>query len=250
MLIRRRSRSAFTDYDPARLEGRDDGCDVSGPAQAGVVTGRAGHAFKVVEAWLRASKQSFDENLVGVDLDDHHLTQHVGGWGCALILEIDEGAVVGETSHGVGALELWPAVTTAGDDQGGARLFGGAEMIAWRGFAIGAVVIVILAAALGLYWKGRFAGAAAERPKTVAAEARAKAAGLEVAGQRASAARVDVVVRQQSMSREVGRNLAIEAAKSEDANVPLDNSRVLRLGDADRELCGLAPELSGCDAFH
>lgn len=123
-------------------------------------------------------------------------------------------------------------------------------MMAWRGFALGAVVVVIFATALGLYWKGRLEGAAAERPKTAAAEARAKVASLEATGERASAARVDVVVRQQSMSREVERKLAIEAVKSEDANVPLDNRRMLRLGDADRELCRIAPELSGCDALY
>ena len=123
-------------------------------------------------------------------------------------------------------------------------------MIAWRGFALGAVIVVIFATGLGIYWKGRLEGAAAERPKTAVAEARAKVAGLEAVGERASAARVDIVVRQQSMSREVGRKLAIEAVKSEDANVPLDNSRVLRLGDADRELCRIAPELGGCDAFY
>ena len=120
-------------------------------------------------------------------------------------------------------------------------------MIGWRSFAFGATVVVIFAMAMGLYWKGRLEGAAAERPKTQAAEARAQSAALEVLGERASAARVDVVVRQQSASRDVERNLAIEAVKSEDANVPLDFSRVRRLGDADRELCRIAPEISGCD---
>ena len=147
----------------------------------------------------------------------------------------------------MGPPELRAAVATTGADEGRSRLCGGPKMIAWRGFALGAVVVVIFAVALGLYGKGRVEGAAAERPKTVAAEARAKVASLEATGERASAARVDVVVRQQSMSREVGRKLAIEAAKSEDANVPLDSGRVLRLGDADRELCRIAPEIGGCD---
>ncbi len=114
----------------------------------------------------------------------------------------------------------------------------------------GAAVSVILVVVLGFYWRGRLEGAATERLKTVEAETRAKVAGLEALGERASAARVDVVVRQQSASRDVARNLAVEAAKSEDANVPLAPDRVLRLRDADGELCRIAPDLIGCGAAH
>lgn len=123
-------------------------------------------------------------------------------------------------------------------------------MIAWRittlVILVGGAVIV----ALGLYWSGRLEGAAGERRVTAAAEARATAAGLETSGERASAARVDVVVRQQSASSAVARGVAIEALKSEDANVPLPPDRVLRLRDADGELCRLAPDLDGCGAAH
>ncbi len=119
-------------------------------------------------------------------------------------------------------------------------------MIGPRFSAFVAIVAAVLAVMAGLYWKGRLEGAAVERPKTAAAEARAKAASLEASGERASAARVDVVVRQQSAGWDVARDLATKAAKSEDANVPLAPDRVLRLHDADRKLCQLAPELVGC----
>lgn len=119
-------------------------------------------------------------------------------------------------------------------------------MIGWRVATLGAIIGVTLAIMVGLYWKGRLEGVAAERPKTAAAEARAKVAGLEALGERASAARVDVVVRQQSAGLDVARDLAIEASKSEDAHVPLAPDRVLRLRHADGELCRLAPELVGC----
>lgn len=123
-------------------------------------------------------------------------------------------------------------------------------MIGPRFSAVAVIIALTLAVMAALYWKGRLEGAAAERPKIAAAEARAQAAGLEVSGERASAARVDVVVRQQSAGRDVARDLATKAAKSEDANVPLAPDRVLRLRDADGQLCQLAPELVGCSATH
>lgn len=123
-------------------------------------------------------------------------------------------------------------------------------MIGPRFGVVAAMIALTLAVMAGLYWKGRLEGVAAERPKIAAAKAQAQAAGLEAAGERASAARVDVVVRQQSAGWDVARDLAIKAAKSEDANVPLDPDRVLRLRDADGKLCQLAPELVGCSAPH
>lgn len=123
-------------------------------------------------------------------------------------------------------------------------------MIAGRLALLGAAAVATIMLMLGLYWKGRIEGAAAERPKTEAAVARAEVARLEVDGARASAARVDVVVRQQSASLEVVRDLAIEATKSEDANVPLAADRVLRLRRADGELCELVPSLDGCGPSH
>ena len=121
-------------------------------------------------------------------------------------------------------------------------------MIGPRLSAFAVIVATTLAIMAGLYWKGRLEGSAVARPKIAAAEARAKAASLEVSGERASAARVDVVVRQQSAGWDVARDLAIKAAKSEDANVSLAPDRVLRLRDADGQLCRLAPELVGCSA--
>ena len=120
-------------------------------------------------------------------------------------------------------------------------------MIGGRFTTFGVIAGVVLAIMFGLYWKGRLEGAAGQRPKVVAAEARAKAAALETSGERASAVRVDAAVRQQSASLKVTHDLALEALKSEDAHVPLEHDRVLRLRDADDELCRLAPELAGCE---
>lgn len=112
---------------------------------------------------------------------------------------------------------------------------------------LGAVALV-LAVAIGLYWKGRHDDAVRERPKTEAALATAAVAKLETEGAQASAQRVDVVVHQRDAANAVVAQLLPQALKSEDANAPLDPSRAARLRDADLQLCLTDPELAGCAA--
>jgi hypothetical protein len=109
-----------------------------------------------------------------------------------------------------------------------------------------AAILAVLVAAAGLYWKGRHEGAARERPKTEAALAHAAVADLETQGARASAQRVDVVIRQRDAAAGAVAQLTTKALTSEDANVPLDPARAARLRDADHQLCLTAPELAGC----
>ena len=109
-------------------------------------------------------------------------------------------------------------------------------------------VASILAAGLGLYWKGREAGVAAERPKVAAALDRADVANLEAEGAKASAARVEVVVRQREAAAQTVAQLAPAILNSEAAHVPLDPERSARLHNHDRGLCELAGDLVGCAA--
>jgi len=105
---------------------------------------------------------------------------------------------------------------------------------------------VLLAGATGLYWKGRLEGAARERPKVEAALAQAAVASLEVRGERESAQRVEVAVRQREAAARSVTRIAHEALTSEDAHAPLDPARADRLRAHDRELCLAAPDLTGC----
>mgnify|MGYP007051628562 FL=1 len=105
---------------------------------------------------------------------------------------------------------------------------------------------LLLAAALGLYWKGRIEGAAGERPKVDAAMAQAAIAGLEAQGERESAQRSEVVLRLREAAAETAIRLNRDAMTSEDAHAPLPADRTLRLHAHDDELCRLAPELAGC----
>jgi hypothetical protein len=114
-----------------------------------------------------------------------------------------------------------------------------------RMMIIGAVA-VLLAAALLLYWTGRRDGAARERPKTEAALAVAERARLETEGARASAQRVDVVVRQKELATRIAADFTPKALTSEEAHAPLDPDRARRLRAADSELCFASPELGGC----
>jgi hypothetical protein len=109
-----------------------------------------------------------------------------------------------------------------------------------------AAVGVLIASALGLYWKGRIEGAAGEKSKTEVAQAQAAVAKLEVEGARASAARVDVVVRRTDAADRLVGEFTPKALQSKDAHAPLDPDRLARLRDADDELCRLAPGLEGC----
>jgi hypothetical protein len=109
-------------------------------------------------------------------------------------------------------------------------------------------VAIVLAAAGGLYWKGRHDDAVREKPKTEAALAKAAVAGLETQGAQASAQRVDVVVHQRDAANAVVAQLLPKALKSEDANAPLDPDRAARLRDADVQLCVTDPAIAGCPA--
>jgi hypothetical protein len=111
-----------------------------------------------------------------------------------------------------------------------------------------ATVAAALSLVAGLYWKGRHDGAARERPKTEAALAKAAVADLQTQGAQATAQRVEVVVRQRETANGVVAQLMPQALKSEDANAPLDASRVTRLRTADRGLCDADPALDGCAA--
>lgn len=105
----------------------------------------------------------------------------------------------------------------------------------------------IITAAAGLYWKGRAAGVAAERPKVVEAQGQAATSRLEAEGARQTTARVDLVVRQGEAANQSLAKLSADLQKSENANEPLDAQRGARLRDHDRELCQLAGDLSGCE---
>lgn len=117
-----------------------------------------------------------------------------------------------------------------------------------RLIAAAAAVGVLLALAAGLYWKGRRDGVAQERPKTEAAAADAAAARLEARGERESAQRVEVVVRQREAAARSLAELSEKALKSEDADAPLSPDRADRLRAHDRELCLAAP--ASCAADH
>lgn len=109
---------------------------------------------------------------------------------------------------------------------------------------------VALAAVLlltGLYWEGRTKGRATERQKTEAAIERAVAAEAEADLARRSAARIELVVRQQAATTDLAHSFGREAAKAKDAHDPLANDRAARLRDADNQLCRVAPKLDGCD---
>ncbi len=110
----------------------------------------------------------------------------------------------------------------------------------------GASALAIFLAAAGLYWKGRAAGVAAERPKVMEAQGQAVTSRLEADGARQTTARVDLVVRQSEAANQSLTKLSADLQKSENANEPLDAQRSARLRDHDRELCQLAGDLAGC----
>lgn len=103
----------------------------------------------------------------------------------------------------------------------------------------------VLAAVLGLYWKGRFDAAARSAARIEAAQAAAVVARLEAAGQREMAGRVEIVVRQKDVAAAALTDLAATATKARDADEPLDPHRVARLREFDSRLCEQA-ELAGC----
>lgn len=108
--------------------------------------------------------------------------------------------------------------------------------------ALVALVAVVLAAT-GFYFKARHDGAAAERPKTEAAQAEARTGQLETQGARETAQRVELVVTQREAAVQAVTRAATAATAAKDAHEPLDPARADRLRAADGELCKLAPDL-------
>ena len=108
-----------------------------------------------------------------------------------------------------------------------------------------AVAGSVLAAILGLYWKGRLDAAAHVAARLEAATAEAVASRLETRGERELARRVEIVVRQREAASAALTDLAATATKAADADEPLDDARSARLRDFDRRLCDQA-ELAGC----
>lgn len=113
---------------------------------------------------------------------------------------------------------------------------------------IGVAAALLVATALGLYWKGRHEGAASERPKTQAAVAQAAVATLNTEGARRTARSADAAARQHEAALATVSQLTAKALNSEDAHAPLDPDRAARLRDADRSLCLADPNLAGCGA--
>lgn len=74
----------------------------------------------------------------------------------------------------------------------------------------------------------------------------AKLSDLEAQGERQSAQRVDVVVRQQAAVERTVSDFTQQARSSEDANAPLSEDRASRLAAHDDELCRIDPSLEGC----
>jgi len=113
---------------------------------------------------------------------------------------------------------------------------------------LGGAAAIVLAAAAVLYWKGRHDDAAVQRPKIEAAQAQAAAAGAEAKGEKESAQRVELVVRQREAAAATIADLTPKALNAEDAHAPLDPARAARLRDTDDQLCLAAPQLAGCSA--
>lgn len=106
----------------------------------------------------------------------------------------------------------------------------------------------VLAAVLGLYWKGRLDATARSAARLEAAHLEAAVGRLESQGQRELAGRVEIVVRQREAVSAAFTDLAATATKAPDAHESLDPDRITRLRDFDRRLCEQAPDVAGCAA--
>jgi hypothetical protein len=105
---------------------------------------------------------------------------------------------------------------------------------------------LVLAVAVGLYWKGRHDDAVRQRPRVEAALAQAATSSLEARGAQESAQRVEIVVRQRDAAAATVADITPKALNAEDAHAPLDPDRAARLAHADEQLCVAAPTLGGC----
>jgi hypothetical protein len=149
----------------------------------------------------------------------------------------------------LGPYLLRSAAAPAGADQARRRgLRPGAAVMSPRLILMGGAAAIVLAAAAGLYWKGRHDDAAVQKPKIAAAEAQAAASGAEARGEKESAQRVELVVRQREAVNAVVADLTPKALTAEDAHAPLAPTRAARLRSADDQLCLAAPQLAGCAA--
>lgn len=129
------------------------------------------------------------------------------------------------------------------------------RLSSWLGRAAllvaGLAALAALGGSLGVRWdplglQPRRLAAAQARAGRAEADARART--LERDGEREQRRRLD-----HHHQRQAAVELATAAAKTQagqahDAFEPLDPHRARRLGDHDRELCRLAPHLSGCPA--
>ncbi len=107
-------------------------------------------------------------------------------------------------------------------------------------------LLVVAASSLGF----RFDPFDSLSKRTLSAEATASAAvteaaarGIEAAGERDTAARVDVVVRQIEAADRVAFSLTSDARIAIDAKDPLDPDRARRLRAVDQQLCDARPAI-------
>lgn len=107
---------------------------------------------------------------------------------------------------------------------------------------------LLLLAASGLGYRFDPFNSAARRAdaaQTTAATAtsNASARGIEAAGERDTATRVDVVVRQVAVADRAVFSLTSDARIAIDAKDPLDPDRARRLRDVDQQLCAARPAI-------
>lgn len=122
--------------------------------------------------------------------------------------------------------------------------FGG--LVAAAIFIVIAALLIFAAGGLGF----RFDPFDSQKRRADEAEATAAAAisdasarGIEAAGERDTAARVDVVVRQIAAADRAVFSLTSDARIAIDAKDPLDPDRARRLRDVDQQLCAARPAI-------
>lgn len=118
------------------------------------------------------------------------------------------------------------------------------------GGVVSALILVVIVALIFTAAGFRFdpfdsAARRAEQAEATAtaATAEASARGIEAAGERDTAARVDVVVRQVAAADRAVFSLTSDARIAIDANDPLDPDRARRLRDVDQQLCAARPAI-------
>lgn len=122
--------------------------------------------------------------------------------------------------------------------------FGG--LVASAIFIVFAALLIMAAGGLGFRFDPfNSAGRRADQAEATAAAATsdASARGIEAAGERDTAARVDVVVRQIAAADRAAFSLTSDARIAIDAKDPLDPARARRLRDVDQQLCAARPTI-------